>query len=100
MAAREHKRRFDEPYTANKVADLAIWKTVAEPSGMPMFDTAVQVIRTYQEIGFVVPPCPAPREVRAAWTAGVKRAMSGHVLTAVAMREANQRAQAAIDAAA
>jgi multiple sugar transport system substrate-binding protein len=100
VAAHERKRRFDEPYTANKVADLAIWKTVAEPSGMPMFDTAVQVIRTYQEIGFVVPPCPAPREVRAAWTAGVKRAMSGHVLTAVAMREANQRAQAAIDAAA
>jgi multiple sugar transport system substrate-binding protein len=98
-SARADGRRFEEPATGNKDADLAIWKTVAEPSGQRVWDAAVQVIRTYQETGFVVPSNAAPRQVRAAWIAGVKRALQTEVTPLVAMRAANQRAQEALDAA-
>jgi multiple sugar transport system substrate-binding protein len=98
-AARAAGRRFEEPATANKDADLAIWQTAAEPMGHRIWDTAVQVVRTFQETGFVVPPNAAPRAVRAAWVAGVKRALSGEVAPLVAMRAANRQAQAALDAA-
>ncbi len=98
-AARSERRRFEEPYTANKVADLQIWTTVYEPSGRRLWDAAVQVVRTYQETGFAIPPNAAPREVRAAWISGVRRALGPSGRPTAAMREANQRAQAALDAA-
>lgn len=98
-AARESGRRFEAMYTANKVADHAIWMSVYEPSGLPVFDAAAQVIRSIQETGFVVPPNAAPREVRAAWMSGTKRALRGEHGPARAMKQANRIAQAALDAA-
>jgi multiple sugar transport system substrate-binding protein len=92
-------KRFEAFYTANKVADHAIWTTVWEPSGNLVWDQAAHVIRSIQETGFIVPPNAAPREVRAAWIAGTRHALRGDQGPARALKQANRRAQAALDAA-
>jgi multiple sugar transport system substrate-binding protein len=99
VAAKAEGRRFEPLYTANRDADVAIWASVYEPSGRPVFDGAVQAVRAIQETGFVVPPNAAPREVRTAWMRGVRRALRREVKPDAAMREANAQAQAALDAA-
>jgi multiple sugar transport system substrate-binding protein len=98
-ATREAGRRFEALYTANKVADHAIWTTIYEPSGVHVFDQGAQVIRSIQETGFVVPTNGAPQEVRAAWITGTNRALRGLETPARALERANRRAQAALDAA-
>src|SRR5205814_8015468 len=92
-------RRFEAFYTANKVADHAIWTTVWEPTGNLVWDQAAHVIRSIQATGFIVPPNAAPRPVRAAWIAGARHALRGDQGPARALQHANRTAQAALDAA-
>ncbi|MBX3066274.1 MAG: extracellular solute-binding protein [Anaerolineae bacterium] len=86
-------------YTANTVADEAIFGDIVKPSGSEKFDNAVEVIRSVQDAAFSIPANPAGAEFRQAWQDAVNRVLNGEQTAQDALDQAQSEAQAALDAA-
>lgn len=86
-------------YTANEEADATIAAEVFEPTGVAWLDQAVAVIQQVQGAAVIVPPSPAGQEVRTAYQDAVNRVLNGEQDPQTALSQAQQEAQAAIDAA-
>ena len=86
-------------YTGNSVADEVIFGELVQPSGDAKFDDAVQVILSVQDAAFSIPANPAGAELRQAWTDAVNRVLNGEQSAQEALDQAQQEAQAALDAA-
>jgi multiple sugar transport system substrate-binding protein len=86
-------------YTANKAADEIIFRDIVKPSGSEKFDNGVKVILSVQDSGFAVPANPAGDEFKTAWQDAVNRVLNGEQNAKDALAQAQQEAQAALDAA-
>jgi multiple sugar transport system substrate-binding protein len=103
--ARADKRRaegkpFTGVYTGNRVADETIFGSLVQLKDKPAFDAAVKAVRRAPDSAFSHPSSPAGSEFKTAWQNGVNRVLSGQQQPADAMRQAQQEAQQALDAAA
>jgi multiple sugar transport system substrate-binding protein len=86
-------------YTANSAADEAIFGDIVPPSGNEAFDNGVQTILSVQENAFAIPANPAGNEFKQAWMDAVNRVLNGEQTAQEALDQAQQEAQAALDAA-
>jgi multiple sugar transport system substrate-binding protein len=103
--ARAEKRRaagkaFTGVYTGNRVADQEIFGRLVQLKDRPAFDAAVRTVLRAQETAFTMPASPAGSEFKTAWQNAVNRVLSGEQQPADALRQAQQEAQRALDAAA
>ncbi|OXM60545.1 extracellular solute-binding protein [Amycolatopsis vastitatis] len=102
--ARAEKRKaagkaFTGVYTGNRVADQEIFGRLVQLKDRPAFDAAVQTVLRAQETAFTMPASPAGSEFKTAWQNAVNRVLSGEQQPADALRQAQQEAQRALDAA-
>ncbi len=102
--ARAEKRRaagkaFTGVYTGNRVADQEIFGSIVQLQDRPAFDSAVQAVLRAQDSAFTMPASPAGSEFKTAWQNAVNRVLSGEQQPADALRQAQQEAQRALDAA-
>ena len=86
-------------YGGNRVADETIFGEIVQPSGNEAFDNGVQVVLEAGNNGFAVAPNPAGNEFKQAWTDAVNRVLNGEQSVQDALDQAQQEAQAALDAA-
>jgi multiple sugar transport system substrate-binding protein len=93
-------KSYTGTYTANTAADDMIFNTVRQPSGSAVFDDAVKTVLSVQDAAFAVSPNLAGNEVHQAWTDAVNRVLNGQQTPEEALKQAQQEAQAALDAAA
>ncbi|MEU5263268.1 extracellular solute-binding protein [Amycolatopsis sp. NPDC021455] len=102
--ARAEKRKaagkaFTGVYTGNRVADQEIFGRLVQLKDRPAFDAAVRTVLRAQETAFTMPASPAGSEFKTAWQNAVNRVLSGEQQPADALRQAQQEAQRALDAA-
>ncbi|WP_206784943.1 ABC transporter substrate-binding protein [Amycolatopsis sp. MtRt-6] len=102
--ARAEKRKaggkaFTGVYTGNRVADQEIFGSIVQLKDRPAFDAAVRTVLKAQESAFTMPASPAGSEFKTAWQNAVNRVLSGEQQPAEALRQAQQEAQRALDAA-
>lgn len=102
--ARVEKRRaagkaFTGVYTGNRVADREIFGTLVQLQDRPAFDAAVRTVLKAQDSAFTMPASPAGSEFKTAWQNAVNRVLSGEQQPADALRQGQQEAQRALDAA-
>ena len=93
----KEKLPFTGIYTANKVADKAIFADVYRPSGRKWVDDAVKTVLSLQDAAFATPPSPAGAEVADEWQAATGRVLLDGDDPGAALRSAQKQAQAAID---
>jgi multiple sugar transport system substrate-binding protein len=87
-------------YTANSVADDQIFQGgIVGPIENPVFQQGVDVILSLQDAAFTLPANPAGAEFRQAWQDAVNRVLNGEQTAQEALDQAQQEAQAALDAA-
>ncbi|WP_410597050.1 extracellular solute-binding protein [Amycolatopsis sp. lyj-23] len=103
--ARAEKRKaagkaFTGVYTGNRVADQEIFGNLVQLKDRPTFDAAVRTVLQAQDSAFTMPASPAGSEFKTAWQNAVNRVLSGEQQPADALRQAQQEAQRALDAAA
>ena len=89
---------FTGLYTANQQADSEIMSTYAKPNGS-QWSKAVQTIEQVQGSAFGLPASPGGNQFATAWQNAVTRVLEGQQTPAAALRQAQQEAQSAIDAA-
>ncbi|MEU0534733.1 hypothetical protein [Amycolatopsis tolypomycina] len=92
-------KAFTGVYTGNRVADQEIFGTLVQLKDRPAFDAAVRTVLKAQESAFTMPASPAGSEFKTAWQNAVDRVLSGEQQPAEALRQAQQEAQRALDAA-
>jgi multiple sugar transport system substrate-binding protein len=102
--ARAEKRKaagkaFTGVYTGNRVADQDIFGGLVQLKDRPAFDASVQAVLRAQENAFTMPASPAGSEFKTAWQNAVNRVLSGEQNPPDALRQAQQEAQRALDAA-
>ncbi len=102
--ARAEKRKaagtaFTGVYTGNRVADQEIFGRLVQLADQPAFDAAVRTVLKAQESAFTMPASPAGSEFKTAWQNAVNRVLSGEQQPADALRQGQQEAQRALDAA-
>ncbi|WP_103342103.1 extracellular solute-binding protein [Amycolatopsis sp. CA-126428] len=102
--ARAEKRKaagkaFTGVYTGNRVADQEIFGSLVQLKDRPAFDAAVRTVLRAQDSAFTMPASPAGSEFKTAWQNAVNRVLSGEQQPAGALRQAQQEAQRALDAA-
>lgn len=102
--ARAQKRQaegkaFTGVYTGNRVADQEIFGSLVQLEDRPAFDAAVRTVLRAQDDAFTMPASPAGSEFKTAWQNAVNRVLSGEQQSADALRQAQQEAQRALDAA-
>ncbi|GHG47286.1 MULTISPECIES: extracellular solute-binding protein [Amycolatopsis] len=102
--ARAEKRKaggkaFTGVYTGNRVADREIFGSLVQLKDRPAFDAAVRTVLTAQDSAFTMPASPAGSEFKTAWQNAVNRVLSGEQQPADALRQGQQEAQRALDAA-
>jgi multiple sugar transport system substrate-binding protein len=97
-ARAKKKLPFTGLYTANKVADAAIFADVYRPSGTTWVDQGVRTVLSLQDAAFATPPSPAGAEVKNEWQAATAKVLLDGDDPVAAMRSAQSQAQAAIDA--
>ncbi len=85
-------------YSGNRAADEVIFGEIVDLSDYPQFEEAVQIVVDNQENAFGFPPSPAGEEFQQAVNDAVDRVINGEDIE-TALREADEEAQAAIDAA-
>jgi multiple sugar transport system substrate-binding protein len=85
--------------TGNIAADEVVFGEIVQPSGNEVFDNGVAVIRSLQENSFSIPANPAGAEFKQAWTDAVNRVLNGEQTPQEALDQAQEEAQAALDAA-
>ncbi|SHF30712.1 ABC transporter substrate-binding protein [Streptoalloteichus hindustanus] len=83
-------------YTAHVVADERVRAEVLRPTGIGWLDEGIAVIERAQGVAFALPASPAGAEVKRAWEDAATRALGGRASPADALREAQQRATAAL----
>ncbi|SEC53277.1 multiple sugar transport system substrate-binding protein [Amycolatopsis tolypomycina] len=76
-----------------------IFGTLVQLEDRPAFDAAVRTVLKAQESAFTMPASPAGSEFKTAWQNAVNRVLSGEQQPAEALRQAQQEAQRALDAA-
>lgn len=87
-------------YTANRLADEAIFEGgIVTPIENEAFQNGVDVILSLQENAFAMPANPAGAEYQQAWQDAVNRVLNGEQSVQDALDQAQQEAQAALDAA-
>jgi len=87
-------------YTGNKLADQAIFEGgIVQPIANEAFQNGVNVILSLQDHGFAMPANPAGAEFQQAWQDAVNRVLNGEQTAQEALDQAQQEAQAALDAA-
>jgi multiple sugar transport system substrate-binding protein len=91
------KKPFTGLYTANKVADEAIYRDVYKPSGVTWLDEGVKVLVSVQDAAFTSPPSPAGAEVKDEWESGVNRVLQNGDDVTKTLQTAQRQAQSAID---
>jgi multiple sugar transport system substrate-binding protein len=84
--------------TANAEADEKI-RGLIEPSGVAKWDEAVEAIYEANEHTFSMPANPAGDQFETAWQDAVNRVLNGQQEPAEALAQAQEEAQAALDAA-
>lgn len=107
MAAEERARRRSESgaintgvYTGNRLADEAIFEGgIVQPIENERFQNGVDVILSLQENAFAMPANPAGAEFQQAWQDAVNRVLNGEQTPQEALDQAQEEAQAALDAA-
>ena len=92
-------KAFTGLYTGNRVADETIFNELVQLDDKPVFAAAVQAVRDAQESAFSMPASPAGAEFRTAWQGAANRVLEGRQPPAEALAQAQQEAQAALDAA-
>ncbi|MGW5747243.1 extracellular solute-binding protein [Amycolatopsis sp. NPDC003861] len=102
--ARAEKRKaagkaFTGVYTGNRVADQEIFGSLVQLADRPAFDAAVRTVLKAQDNAFTMPASPAGSEFKTAWQNAVNRVLSGEQQPADALRQGQQEAQRALDAA-
>ncbi|MDS0140722.1 MULTISPECIES: extracellular solute-binding protein [unclassified Amycolatopsis] len=102
--ARAEKRKaagkaFTGVYTGNRVADQEIFGSLVQLADRPAFDAAVRTVLKAQDSAFTMPASPAGSEFKTAWQNAVNRVLSGEQQPADALRQGQQEAQRALDAA-
>ncbi|MFB9685080.1 extracellular solute-binding protein [Amycolatopsis plumensis] len=102
--ARAEKRKaggkaFTGVYTGNRVADREIFSSLVQLKDRPAFDAAVRTVLAAQDSAFTMPASPAGSEFKTAWQNAVNRVLSGEQQPADALRQGQQEAQRALDAA-
>ena len=85
-------------YSGNRAADEVIFGEIVDLSDYPQFEEAVQIVVENQENAFGFPPSPAGEEFQQAVNDAVDRVINGEDIE-TALRDADQEAQSAIDAA-
>lgn len=90
---------FTGVYTANKKADEIIFGKIMKPSGNKAFDDAIKVVLSVQDNAFIIPSNPAGAEFQQAWQDAVNRVLNNEQTPDAALKQAQQEAQAALDAA-
>jgi multiple sugar transport system substrate-binding protein len=102
--ARAEKRKsegkpFTGVYTGNEKADETIFGEIVQLRDHPVYEEAVEKVLTAQESAFAMPASPAASEFLTAWQDAVNRVLSGQQSPTDAMKQAQQEAQTALDAA-
>jgi multiple sugar transport system substrate-binding protein len=102
--ARAEKRKADGQaftgvYTGNEVADETIFGELVQLSDQPVYDKAVKAVLEAQNSAFTMPASPAGSEFKAAWEGAANRVLSGQQTAEEALKQAQQEAQQALDAA-
>lgn len=95
----EEGTTFTGTYSANKWADEIIFGEILQPSGIEMFDEAIQVVVEVMDHAFSMTPNPAGAEFKQAWQDAVNRVLSGEQTAAEALEQAQEEAQEALDEA-
>jgi multiple sugar transport system substrate-binding protein len=95
----EEGTTYTGTYSANKWADEIIFGEILQPSGIEMFDEAIQVVVEAMDNAFSMTPNPAGAEFKQAWQDAVNRVLSGEQTAAEALEQAQQEAQEALDEA-
>jgi len=90
---------FTGIYTANKAADAEIFSSIVKPTGNKAFDGGTQTVLDVQDKSFVIPTSRAGAEFQKAWMDAVNRALNGQQTPEEALKQAQQDAQSALDAA-
>jgi multiple sugar transport system substrate-binding protein len=83
----------------NKAAEQQIFSSIVDTGSNDTFKNAVQTEFGTFDTAFEMPPTKAAEDFRQAWIDGVNAALSGQKDPAQAMKDAQQVAQQAIDAA-
>ncbi len=86
-------------YTGNVVADEEIFTNIVTEIENETFQNGVDVILSVQENAFAIPANPAGNEFRQAWMDAVNRVLNGEQTAEEALNQAQEEAQAALDAA-
>jgi multiple sugar transport system substrate-binding protein len=90
---------FTGVFTANKAADEQIFSTIVKPTGTSAFDEGTKTVLDVQDKSFVIPTSRAGAEFQKAWMDAVNRALNGQQSPEDALKQAQQDAQSALDAA-
>ncbi|HSK93952.1 MAG TPA: extracellular solute-binding protein [Candidatus Angelobacter sp.] len=85
-------------YSGNRAADDVIFGEIVDLTEYPQFEEAVRIVVDNQANAFALPPTPAAEEFQQALNDAVDRIINGEDVE-TALREADEEAQAAIDAA-
>jgi multiple sugar transport system substrate-binding protein len=85
-------------YTGNKKADEEIFNNIVDLSSMPVFDKAVKTAIGAADSAFVLPPTAASVAFENAWRDAVNRVLNEGADPAQALKEADDAAQAELDA--
>jgi multiple sugar transport system substrate-binding protein len=91
--------QFTGLLTGNTEADAQIRDQLVKPSGEENWDGAVEAMYEANDSTFAFPANPADADFRTAFQDGVNRVLNGQQEPADAMAEAQEKAQAALDAA-
>jgi multiple sugar transport system substrate-binding protein len=86
-------------YTGNIQADEKIFADIVKPSGNEAIDNGIQTILSVQDTAFATAANPAGSEFKQAWTDAVNRVLNGEQTAEESLKQAQQEAQAALDAA-
>jgi multiple sugar transport system substrate-binding protein len=107
VAAAEERARLREEagttntgvYTGNREADEIIFGEIVAPGTSEIFDNGVSVALEVMDHAFSIPANPAGAEFRQAWQDAVNRVLNGEQTAQEALDQAQEEAQAALDAA-
>ncbi len=89
---------FTGTYTGNRAADEEIFSNVVDLSDLPQFDAAVQAAIGVSDAAYAIPPTAASVAFEAAWRDAVNRVLNEGADPAEALAEADEAAQAELDA--
>ena len=91
---------FTGVYSGNTEADDTIFGELVDLSDQPVFEAAVNAVQESWDGAYAVPASPAGEEFRQIVLTAIDQALTGQMTPQEALQQADEDAQAAIDAAA